>query len=127
MTEQEAFEHAKKTILEQRPDADNFYLDDADFEDGNWVIMLGYLRYWDASDIEREENEHLGLTNDDIGEPSGHWRSQVEILPNGDGILNTDDNLDIEEHPAMDESESGWRKWAIGELRDDSEDEYKYA
>ena len=101
MTEEEAFEHAKKTILDQRPDADDFYLDEADFEDGNWLIMLGYLRYWDAEDIGRKENEFLGLTDDDIGEPSGHWRSQVKILPNGDGILNTDDNLDIEEHPEM--------------------------
>lgn len=44
MTEQEAFEAAKQTILEQRPDADDFYLDEADFENGNWVIMIGYLR-----------------------------------------------------------------------------------
>ena len=69
---------------------------------------------WDASDIEREENEHLGLTDDDIGTPSGHWRSQVEILPNGDGILNTDHNLDIEEHPECQyTSEQEWRKWAV--------------
>ena len=44
MTEAQAFEAAKTTILEQRPDADDFYLDEADFEDGNWVIMIGYLR-----------------------------------------------------------------------------------
>lgn len=40
-------------------------------------------------------------------------QSQVEILPNGDDILNIDDNLGIKEHPEMDESESEWRKWAI--------------
>ena len=44
MTEQEAFEAVKNTILEIRPDAKDFYLDEADFEDGNWVINIGYLR-----------------------------------------------------------------------------------
>ena len=113
MTEEQAFEYAKTTILEQRPDADDFYLDDADFEDGNWIIMIGYLRYWGAEDIEKDEYEFLSLTEEDIGTPSGHWQSQVEILPNGDGILNIDDNLGIEEHPEIDESESEWRRWAI--------------
>ena len=113
MTEEQAFEAAKKTILEQRPDADDFYLDDAGIEDGNWIIMIGYLRYWGVEDIGRDEYEFLSLTEEDIGAPSGHWQSQVEILPNGDGILHIDDNLDIEEHPEMDESESEWRKWAI--------------
>ena len=48
-------------------------------------------------------------------EPSGHWRSQVEILPSGDGILNTDDILDIEEHPECQyTNEQEWREWAIG-------------
>ncbi len=27
MTEEQAFEHAKQTILDQRPDADDFYLE----------------------------------------------------------------------------------------------------
>ncbi len=133
MTEQEAFEAAKQTILEQRPDADDFYLDEADFKDGNWIIMIGYLRYWDADDIGRKENEFLSLTEEDIGEPSGHWRSQVEILPNGDGILNGDDILDIHEHPeCMAYTEGEWRRWAGG-LRDDEdtedeeEDQYKFS
>ena len=79
------------------------------------------------------ENEPLGLTDDDIGEPSGHWRSQVQILPNGDSILNTDDILDIHEHPeCMAYTEGEWRRWAASGLRDDDtededEDEYKYA
>ena len=75
-----------------------------------------------SSAVWAAENEPLGLTDDEIGEPSGHWRSQVQIFPNGDGILNTDDILDIEEHPDLDKSESKWRKWAIGN-RGDSEDE----
>ena len=86
MNQDEAFEHAKQTILEQRPDGDDFYLDEANFENGNWVIMIGYLRYWEPEDIGREENEFLGLTDADIGEQSGHWRSQVEILPSGDEL-----------------------------------------
>ncbi len=125
MTEPEAFEYAKKTILDQRPDADEFYLNEADFEDGIWVIMIGYLRYWDAEDIGRKENEFLSLTDDDIGEPSGHWRSQVQILPNGDGILHTDDILDIHEHPeCLAFVEGEWRRWA-SELSDneDTKDE----
>ncbi len=51
MNQEEAFETAKNTILEMRPDADDFYLDEADFEDGNWVIMIGYLRYWEGEDM----------------------------------------------------------------------------
>ena len=41
--------------------------------------------------------------------------------------MNTDDILDIEEHPAMDESEHEWRKWAIGDREGRDDDEYKYA
>ena len=111
-------------VLEQSPDADDFYLEEAEFEDGNWVIMIGYLRYWEPEDIDREENKPLGLTDADIGEPSGHWRSQVEILPSGDGILNTDDNLDIHEHPeCMACTEGEWRKWAITRRFDDEDDD----
>ncbi len=67
------------------------------------------------------------MTEEDIGTPSGHWRSQVQILPNGDGILNIDDILDIEEHPEMDESESEWRRWAVGDREDREDDKYKFS
>ena len=67
----------------------------------------------------------MGLTDDHIGEPSGHWRRSVEILPNGDGILHTDDILDIHEHPeCMAFTEGEWRKWAIsGKFDEDENDE----
>ena len=64
-----------------------------------------------------EVGEDLGLTKDDIGDPSGHWQSYVIVYPStGDGMLTTHDNLDISEHPDYSTTtEQEWRQWAIGE------------
>jgi len=101
LTNEQAFEIAKAEIKRLWEVANKFYTVSAEFKDGDWRLIVGWVDYYNSEFINSDRNQKLDLDyiNNNIDTPFIYHQTQVVVGVNGEVKTTTDDFLDISEHP----------------------------
>ncbi len=101
LTNEQAFEIAKAEIKRIWEAANKFYIVSAEFKDGDWRLIVGWVDYYNSELINSDHKQQLGLdyNNNNIHTSFIYHQTQVVVGVNGDVKTTTDEFLDISEHP----------------------------
>ena len=98
LTNEQAFEIAKAEIQRIWAAANKFYIVSAEFKDGDWRLIVGWVDFYNSELINSDHKQELGLDSNNIDTSFIYHQTQVLVGVNGDVKTTTDEFLDISEH-----------------------------